>query len=180
MRTLIYEHAFLGAVIDVGFEVYCNTDNSEPAAPHTQPHQGASGLLHTCRQIRYEALPVFYINTTIDFVWLSEYEMLDTLRVLDPVLRMNMRSIRLDPDVAMIMGDLLRFNKMDERVAMAVGPIGLPYLEKVQVELGPANLSKCNKTLKKGFERGARIAFGKDDLIVHITTAETSDEAWRD
>jgi hypothetical protein len=69
VRNCIYEYAFARGSIDF----MKDSASSDDSSPHTRKHQGASALIHVCRQVRHEALPIFYTNTTFHFSSLDRW-----------------------------------------------------------------------------------------------------------
>lgn len=113
-----------------------NGSNCEAcASAHTQLHQAASALLHTCRQVRHEAIPTFMLHTTFDLGLLGARCVTHALETLDPRIRNNLRSIKISQAVAMTMGCEHKFANSTSRTTPAVQDGQLPALDHVYVQL---------------------------------------------
>jgi hypothetical protein len=165
MRTLIYEHACLCGVIAMPRAAISLLEFSEPDSPHTQPHHGASALLHTCRQIRYETLPIFYNNTMFDFRLLSIRQSIDTLDALDAEVRNNIRYIKLWEVLIHIVSAKL----VKRHLTSLIWPVELPSLVEVHVHLSKRYAPMRKNNIFEDFEEAARKIFGREDLVARVT-----------
>jgi hypothetical protein len=98
IRNCIYEYAFARGSIDF----MKDSASSDDSSPHSRKHQGASALIHVYRQVRHEALPIFYTNTTFHFSSLDQW--LPALTRLGPYVYNPIRRIRVSELAAQYMG----------------------------------------------------------------------------
>ncbi|KAH7389472.1 hypothetical protein DE146DRAFT_635192 [Phaeosphaeria sp. MPI-PUGE-AT-0046c] len=83
IRNNIYEQICAKTIVKVPAD-------ASRGALYATSHQGASGLLHTCRQIRHELLPTFLDCTAFDLGMLPVDEL---QRKLDPSMRAVIKSV---------------------------------------------------------------------------------------
>jgi hypothetical protein len=102
------------------------------ASPHAQKHQGASALIHACHQIRHEAHPIFYAQTTFDFGSLHFWT--SALRKYGPYAYKPIRYVRVSEQTAAFMGIK---NSRNYGVGLALSDTlnALHSLEQVEIVL---------------------------------------------
>jgi hypothetical protein len=134
---------------------------------HSQRHQGASALLHTCRQIRYEALPIFFARTTFDIG--HDREWLRTLGEFGPATCKAIQSIKLEEWSSLGIG-IGRFRQMNSLVRRAkwLFSAGLPSLQQIHVSVRSYGNWRARDHLPVLRERMKKL-IGKEELYVYIT-----------
>ncbi|KAH4107712.1 hypothetical protein HBH92_110310 [Parastagonospora nodorum] len=62
IRNMIFDLACQDTAINIPYIALV-----QPREPHKRAHQGSSALLHTSRQVRHEAHPIFYFHAVFKF-----------------------------------------------------------------------------------------------------------------
>lgn len=122
MRNEIYELACINGPIAI------------LPQPSSKGYKGASGLLHTCRQIRFEVQPIFYRHTIFNLGMPRE-----EIGKIDRLTREHIKSIGLDINLVQYLGTRVLYAANSERARLyrAMAELGksMPNIEHLYVEV---------------------------------------------